>query len=107
LSVKSAAPPPLENSQERRFQAAQAEYPFYAFLPVSRAGRVWYDCWAVRTGETYEVSPFDCTCWDYRTRGQRYGLQCKHILMLEMCLQQGDLCRESRVVGGGCDAAPL
>lgn len=85
-------PPDFVDDQEERVQRALTEFPNYEFYRDPAAGGRWLECLNVESGETYEVSPFNCTCWDWAThcRGPR-GLVCKHMVMLELAIQNGSI----------------
>lgn len=63
--------------QDNRAQrAAEGEFIFW---PDGDKVSVYW-CFSVASGETYEVTLFDCTCADYEFRCRRAGIQCKHML---------------------------
>jgi hypothetical protein len=88
--VSIGPPPVFLDEGERRLKRAYDEYYRYQFRPVAREGRRWFDCENQESGETYEVTPFTCTCWD-AVRAERLGVKCKHVLMLEIAVTRGDI----------------
>jgi predicted nucleic acid-binding Zn finger protein len=50
-------------------------------------------CWVFnpKSGETYEVTLFDCSCPDFRYRCRGTGVRCKHMLALAAAVESGEV----------------
>lgn len=73
---------------DARKERAQDEGWDYIFWPdPDRRGLYW--CFNPLSGETYEVTCFDCTCPDYRYRCSKAAIQCKHMQAWEMQSEAG------------------
>jgi hypothetical protein len=67
--------------EARQIRAEQQEFIFWPSDRRTMNGDpLYYWCFSVESGETYEVSIGDCTCWDYFARCQCSGLRCKHMI---------------------------
>jgi hypothetical protein len=67
----------LERQADARRQRAAEEGLDYIFwADPDHTGSYW--CFNPKSGETYEVSIFSCTCPDYEFRCKRAAIQCKH-----------------------------
>jgi predicted nucleic acid-binding Zn finger protein len=55
-----------------------------------------YHCFSVASGETYQITPEDCTCPDWQYRCKKAGIRCKHEIALRMYLraEKEASCRE-------------
>ena len=73
------------NVRAERAQQEGAEYIFWR--DADKAGVTW--CFNPQSGETYEVTPFSCTCPDYHYRCEKAGLHCKHQHALQMQREAG------------------
>jgi hypothetical protein len=65
--------------RKERAEVEGAEYIFWR--DPDKAGVTW--CFNPMSGETYEVTPFSCTCADYVYRCEKAGLHCKHMFALD------------------------
>ena len=77
--------------QDERRQRALEQYPNYVFAVDVPSGGAWVWCCNVETGEVYEVTVRNCTCPDYGWRCEHAGLECKHMIMLEIAAEAGDI----------------
>lgn len=74
-------------ADQQNARSARAEAQRFLFWPDPDR-RTWngepsfWWCLSVTSGETYEVSPHGCTCWDYSIRCAPAGIECKHMLAL-------------------------
>lgn len=66
----------------RKERAAEEGADYIFWKDTDRPMVHW--CFNPKSGETYEVTPFGCTCPDYYYRCSKAGLHCKHIHALEM-----------------------
>jgi hypothetical protein len=62
------------NARQERGQAEGAEYVVWA--DCEEANR--WNCFNPRSGETYSVTMFSCTCKDFTYRCSPAAIQCKH-----------------------------
>jgi hypothetical protein len=62
------------DARKERAEAEGAEYIFWR--DPDKAGVDW--CFNPKSGETYEVSTFECSCPDHQFRCKNAGLLCKH-----------------------------
>ena len=77
-------------SQESSRFARGLTQPFvFVADPDSQQPFAW--CHSVASGETYEVTAFDCTCPDYRYRLAGSGVRCKHMVALSAATERGEL----------------
>lgn len=53
-------------------------------------GRFWW-VFNPLSGETYELTPFSCSCPDYQFRCNKAGLHCKHMHALQLQADAGTL----------------
>lgn len=68
--------------EARQARAEEQEFIFWADdgrRTVNGDPLFWW-VFSLASGETYEVSPGDCSCPDYQFRCQNAGLHCKHML---------------------------
>lgn len=67
----------LQREWDKRAARAEEEGGEYIFWPdPDSAGDYW--CFNPKSGETYQVNCFRCTCPDFHYRCNRAGIQCKH-----------------------------
>jgi len=72
----------LERQQDARKQRGYTEGLDYIFWPDPDKCGVWW-CFNPLSGESYEVTSFECTCADFTYRCNKAGLNCKHQHALE------------------------
>lgn len=70
-------------------RTARAESQEFIFWQAEETN-VWW-CFSVHSGETYEVTLFDCDCPDYVCRCQKLGIQCKHQIAWSKQKREGTL----------------
>ncbi len=63
--------------QEARAERA-LEQPFMFWKDPDNRMMTW--CFSVSSGETYQVTPRDCTCPDFIYRCKDAGIKCKHMI---------------------------
>jgi hypothetical protein len=93
-----------EAQYNARIERAQAEGMDYIFwqdpdFPNSH----W--CFNPTSGETYQVTPFSCTCADYTYRCDRAGLKCKHQQAFQLQADAGRLGKTDKVTRTDDDRA--
>jgi hypothetical protein len=66
-----------QGQYDTRAGRAEEEGAAYVWLSDESGRFDW--CFNPKSGETYEVSLFDCTCPDYFFRCRKAGLSCKHM----------------------------
>jgi len=84
-------PEPFRDSQEVRVDRALAEYGEYEVRRVAGADDRWFDIHKKNNGESYEVGSTDCTCDDFAVRCKRHGIVCKHVVILHLALDRGEV----------------
>ena len=85
-----------EAQYNARADRAQAEGSDYIFWPdADNPGTDW--CFNPLSGETYQVSLFDCTCADHVYRCAPAGLVCKHRHARQLQADAGTLGKTDKV----------
>ena len=84
-----------ETEWSSRKRKAEGEGEHYIFWKCSDRKGVWF-CFNPLSGETYEVTTFDCSCADYTYRCAAAGLHCKHQHALEIYGGRAEKQTESR-----------
>lgn len=79
----------IRRQQDARAERA-SEQPF-TFVEDRDSSQPFAWCHSHRTGETYEVSVFDCTCGDFRYRLEGTGVRCKHMIALSAAVEAGQI----------------
>jgi hypothetical protein len=81
----------LDREQDSREARAATEGQDYTFVwdPDSIQPFAW--CHNPKSGETYEVTVFDCTCPDFRYRCHGVGIRCKHMAALQEATERGEV----------------
>lgn len=89
-----------EAEYSARAERAQSEGADYIFWPdADNPGTDW--CFNPISGETYQVSLFDCTCADHVYRCNKAGLVCKHRHARQMQADAGTLGKTDKVTPTG------
>lgn len=91
----------LAREADKRSAKAAAEGSAYGFAldPDSPQPFAW--CLNPVSGETYEVTLFDCSCPDFRFRCQGVGVRCKHMVAFAAVV---DTVPEFQTVGRSAEA---
>lgn len=79
----------LCRQQDSRQRRAETEGSDYLFVLDRDSVQPFYWCYNPRSGETYEVTQFDCSCPDFRYRGP--GVRCKHMIALQTAVQHEEV----------------
>lgn len=78
--------------QDKRLAKAATEGRDYLFVLDTDSAQPF--CWCCSTsGETYEVTLFDCSCPDFQYRLKGCGIQCKHMAALSARINNGEIRR--------------
>ncbi len=95
-----------EAQYNARADRAQVEGLEYIFWPdADNPGTDW--CFNPLSGETYQVSLFECSCPDYQFRCKNAGLKCKHQHSRQVQADAGTLGKTDKVTRTAADRAAL